>query len=102
MGFIFASSEEFVDHRYVQVAAATQRSRTVVGQISPSGVRRQLTPLVLSRDGSEPIWFPLNVHIAPFCGVNPGSSNDPFRTSLDAQRSNRYGVSYAREEDRSR
>ena len=66
------------------------------------GVSRQLTPSVLSRGGSEPIWFRLNIHVAPLCGVNSGSSNDPFRTSLDAQPFHGYGLSYAREEDRSR
>jgi len=83
-------------------AAPSARVLSSMGHFSLSGVSRQLIPLVISRGGSEPIWFRPDIHIAPLCGVNSGSSNDPFRTSLDAQRFHCYGLSYAREEDRSR
>ena len=46
-------------------------------------VSRQLTPLVISRNASDPfIGFRRNIPLAPFCGVNSGSPNDPFRTSI--------------------
>jgi hypothetical protein len=70
---------------------------------STKGVIRQLIPLVLYRGGSDPsIWFRLSIHIAPSARQLRFFERSISDQHLAVQRFHCYGLSYAREEDRSR
>ena len=79
-------------------------ARISVGRFPPTD------PFVLSRGGSDrSIWFRSNIDIAPLYAANSGSPNFSLRASMSPPAEDDlpngsicYGLSYAREEDRSR